>query len=70
MIFQKIWKNNGIFAALDVFLNEPEVNINLINSQNVYCTPHIGGNAEEAIKAMGLSSVMHIKDYFSNEEIW
>jgi len=30
-------------------------------------TPHIGGNANEAVLAMGRSVINHIKDYFTNE---
>ena len=34
----------------------------LIGLENVICTPHIGGNSEEAVLAMGRSSIRLLKD--------
>jgi D-3-phosphoglycerate dehydrogenase len=35
-------------AALDVFEQEPNPDIELVNRPNVICTPHIGSGSEEA----------------------
>jgi D-3-phosphoglycerate dehydrogenase len=35
-------------VALDVYETEPPQNLELLNQENVICTPHIGGSTEEA----------------------
>ncbi len=50
-------------AALDVFQIEPATKMSLLSLPNLVCTPHIGGNAMEAVLAMGRSAISHIKDY-------
>lgn len=45
--------------ATDVFPEEPFVQSNL-NHKYLYFTPHIGGNAKEAVIAMGRSAIDHI----------
>ena len=48
-------------AGVDVFISEP-LNIEKIYSnKNIVCTPHIGGNAAEAVKSMGLSAIKNLK---------
>jgi len=44
-------------AAFDVFNIEPPEDVELLNLPNFMVTPHIGGSAEEAIIAMGLSAI-------------
>ena len=44
-------------AAFDVFANEPPQDFELLNLDNFFATPHIGGSAEEAIIAMGRSAI-------------
>ena len=44
-------------AAFDVFSNEPPEDAELLNLPNFLATPHIGGSAEEAILAMGMSAI-------------
>ena len=44
-------------AAFDVFAIEPLTDQKLIDNPYLYCTPHIGGSAEEAIKAMGMAAI-------------
>ncbi len=51
-------------AALDVFETEPPEDAELVSLPNLYCTPHIGGNANEAVLAMGRSAISHLKEYF------
>ena len=56
--------NNRISgAALDVYSEEPPRNFKLLSLPNLICTPHIGGNAEEAVLAMGFSAIHHLIEY-------
>lgn len=47
-------------AATDVYETEPPSDLELLGQQNLICTPHIGGNSEEAILAMGKSAISHL----------
>jgi len=51
-------------AALDVFEEEPPRDEALLALPNLFCTPHIGGNAYEAVEAMGMSAIGHLKVFF------
>lgn len=51
-------------AAIDVYLNEPPVDKELLALPNLICTPHIGGNSEEAVLAMGRSAINHLREFF------
>jgi len=51
-------------AAIDVYNEEPPVDQEFISLPNLICTPHIGGNAEEAVLAMGKASIDGLKYYF------
>ena len=53
-------------AALDVYESEPPEDLEFLSLPNLMVTPHIGGNADEAVLAMGRSAINHIKDFFSN----
>lgn len=51
-------KNNLIAgAAIDVYAEEPPIDKELLGLENLICTPHIGGNSNEAVLAMGMSSI-------------
>lgn len=57
--------SNGIIAgaALDVFEIEPPADMELLQLENLICTPHTGGNSYEAVVAMGLSAIDHLLNY-------
>jgi len=60
-------KNNIIAgAAIDVYHEEPPKDIELLNLPNLICTPHIGGNSEEAVLAMGKSAIQQLKDLLND----
>ena len=44
-------------AALDVYEVEPLQDLELVQFDNLMCMPHIGGNAKEAIEAMGMAAI-------------
>ena len=67
VVKQQALKQNTIAgAALDVFESEPPDDLEFLALPNLTVTPHIGGNANEAVLAMGRSAINHIKDYFTN----
>lgn len=51
-------------AGLDVYENEPPSDREFLGEPNLVATPHIGGNAEEAVLAMGRSAIAHLKKRF------
>lgn len=51
-------------AAIDSYIHEPPVNEELLGLENLICTPHIGGNSEEAILSMGISAIEHLVEFF------
>ena len=53
-------------AALDVFNPEPPDDFELLSLENLTGTPHIGGNAHEAVKAMGKSAIDHLINFFNS----
>lgn len=52
-------------AALDAYVREPVDDPELFALENLVMTPHIGGNAREAVLAMGNSAIEHLADYLS-----
>ena len=51
-------------AAVDAYLEEPPTDVELLRLPNLICTPHIGGNAEEAVLAMGRSAIGHLCEFY------
>jgi D-3-phosphoglycerate dehydrogenase len=52
-------------AGLDVFWDEPPVDLGFLQLPNLMVTPHIGGNAREAVDAMGRAAIQNLVDYFT-----
>lgn len=51
-------------AALDTYEEEPPEDPELLQIPNLINTPHIGGNAREAVEAMGKSAIAHLKRFY------
>lgn len=54
-------------ASIDAYVEEPPTDKELLVLPNLICTPHIGGNANEAVEAMGMSAIEHLKEYFKDK---
>jgi D-3-phosphoglycerate dehydrogenase len=50
-------------AAIDVYAEEPPIDLELLSVPNLITTPHTGGNAVEAVLAMGYSAIDHLVQF-------
>ncbi len=57
---------NGIIAGagIDAYIEEPPTDKEFLELPNLICTPHIGGNAQEAVEAMGISAIKHLVEFY------
>ena len=53
-------------AALDVYSTEPPTDKKFLNIPNLICSPHIGGNSQESVFAMGTAAIQNLKNFFIN----
>lgn len=51
-------------AAIDVYESEPPGDLEFLNLPNLVSTPHIAGNAKEAVLAMGRSAINHLCQFY------
>ena len=51
-------------AGIDAYIEEPPTDKEFIELPNLICTPHIGGNAKEAVEAMGMSAIKHLVEFY------
>ena len=56
-----------IGAATDVYEVEPETDIEFLSLPNLFGTPHTGGNAREAVLAMGMAAIRGLIEYETGE---
>ena len=49
---------------VDVFIEEPPTDTEFLSLPNLMVSPHIGGNAKEAVEAMGQSAIGHLVEFF------
>ncbi|MDX9742792.1 MAG: phosphoglycerate dehydrogenase [Arcobacteraceae bacterium] len=54
-------------GAIDPYVVEPPTDNEFISLPNLIATPHIGGNAREAVEAMGMSAIEHLRNYFKDK---
>jgi len=52
-------------AAIDAYVEEPPTDVELLSMENLICTPHIGGNSIEAVEAMGISAIEHLRGFYN-----
>ncbi len=55
-------------AAVDVFVEEPTKNLDLVNHPKVSATPHIGASTKEAQEKIGYEVITVLKNYFNTEK--
>jgi phosphoglycerate dehydrogenase-like enzyme len=52
------------FVCTDVYHEEPCTDLEFLQHPRVFGTPHIGGNAYEAVMAMGRSAIAHVTHFY------
>lgn len=60
-----LFQDRILGAAIDVYDQEPPNRPKLLSHPNLINTPHIAGNAKEAVLAMGTQAILGLKDYYN-----
>ncbi|MCO4782104.1 MAG: phosphoglycerate dehydrogenase [Candidatus Cloacimonetes bacterium] len=61
-----LFENKILGAAIDVYDQEPPKRSRLLSHPNLINTPHIAGNAKEAVLAMGTQAILGLKDFYES----
>lgn len=69
-IYNFLKKNRFANAAFDVFTNEPPYKNKLLNLNNFYCSPHIGGSTSESIIKMGNSAIEGLDKFIDYKKLY
>lgn len=64
-LYSALKENKILGAAMDVFAVEPPLDSKLLDLENFFGTPHIGGSSKEAVLNMGRAAIENLKAYFS-----
>ncbi len=63
-LYEALRSNQILGAAMDVFAVEPPFQSKLLELNNFFGTPHIGGSSKEAILNMGRVAIENLRAYF------
>ena len=55
-------------AGIDVYESEPPTDLELLEQENLICTPHVGGNARESVLKMGDAAIDHVLSFLGRGE--
>jgi phosphoglycerate dehydrogenase-like enzyme len=55
-------------AGIDVYESEPPTDLELLEQDNLICTPHVGGNARESVLKMGNAAIDHVLRFLDHGE--
>ena len=64
-LIKAISSNKVSFAALDVFVGEPNPSTEILNNENISLTPHIGAATVEAQDRIGIELAVKIINFYN-----
>ena len=65
LLLEAINSNKVSFAALDVFVGEPNPQLKYLNNENISLTPHIGAATSEAQDRIGIELADKIINFYN-----
>ncbi|MCK9274715.1 MAG: phosphoglycerate dehydrogenase [Syntrophales bacterium] len=68
-LYKALVSGKAAGAALDVFEEEPTKNFDLLNLEQVICTPHLGASTDEAQRNVAIAIAEQIVEYLTSGEI-